>query len=68
MDEIRILLVEDEKKIADSLKKGLSEQNYDVQVAYDGMEGKKLFESQKFDLVILDINLPDLNGYSLFKR
>jgi DNA-binding response OmpR family regulator len=47
-DEIRILLVEDEKKIADSLKKGLSEQNYMVQVAYDGIEGKKIFESQKF--------------------
>ena len=68
MDEIRILLVEDEKKIADSLKKGLSEQNYQVQVAYDGIEGKKLFETQKFDLVILDINLPGLNGYSLCKK
>lgn len=68
MDEIRILLVEDEKKIADALKKGLSEQNYLVQVAYDGIEGKKLFESHKFDLVILDINLPGLNGYSLCKK
>jgi len=68
MDEIKILLVEDEKKIADSLKKGLSEQNYQVQVAYDGIEGKKLFETQKFDLVILDINLPGLNGYSLCKK
>ena len=68
MDDIRILLVEDEKKIADSLKKGLSEQNYEVQAAYDGIEGKKLFESQKFDLVILDINLPGINGYALCKK
>jgi len=68
MEEIRILLVEDEKKIADSLKKGLSEQNYNVQVAYDGIEGKKQFEAQPFDLVILDINLPGLNGYSLCKK
>ena len=68
MDEIRILLVEDEKKIADSLKKGLSEQNYHVEVAYDGIEGKKLFESRKFDLVILDINLPGHNGYTLCKK
>jgi len=68
MDEIRILLVEDEKKIADSLKKGLSEQNYYVQVAYDGIEGKKLFESDNFQLVILDINLPLLNGISLCKK
>jgi two-component system, OmpR family, copper resistance phosphate regulon response regulator CusR len=68
MEEIRILLVEDEKKIADSLKKGLSEQNYNVEVAYDGLEGKRIFESQLFDLVILDINLPALNGYSLCKK
>ncbi|RYF97148.1 MAG: response regulator transcription factor [Chitinophagaceae bacterium] len=68
MDDIRILLVEDEKKIADALKKGLSEQNYDVQVAYDGTEGRRQFESQPFDLVILDINLPGLNGYSLCKK
>ena len=37
MEDIRILLVEDEKKIADSLKKGLSEQSYEVQLAYDGL-------------------------------
>lgn len=68
MDEIRILLVEDEKKIADSLKKGLTEQNFHVEVAYDGLEGKRQFEAQQFDLVILDINLPGLNGYSLCKK
>src|SRR5688500_15405261 len=68
MYEIRILLEEDEKKIADSLKKGLTEQNYLVQVAYDGIEGKKLLESHKFDLVILDINLPGINGYALCKK
>jgi len=68
MDEIRILLVEDEKKIADALKKGLTEQNFRVEVAYDGLEGKKQFESHPFDLVILDINLPNLNGYSLCKK
>lgn len=68
MDDIRILLVEDEKKIADSLKKGLSEQNYEVQVAYDGNEGRRQFESNPFDLVILDINLPGMNGYALCKK
>jgi DNA-binding response OmpR family regulator len=68
MSEIRILLVEDEKKIADSLKKGLTEQNYNVDVAYDGVEGRKQFESHPYDLVILDINLPGLNGYSLCKK
>ena len=68
MDEISILLVEDEKKIADSLRKGLSEQNFDVTVAYDGLEGKRQFENHSFDLIILDINLPGLNGYLLCKK
>jgi two-component system, OmpR family, copper resistance phosphate regulon response regulator CusR len=68
MEEIKILLVEDERKIAESLKKGLSEQNYHVEVAYDGLIGKKLFETYPFDLIILDINLPGLNGYELCKQ
>jgi len=68
MEEIKILLVEDERKIADSLKKGLTEQNYSVEVAYDGLSGRKLFENDYFDLVILDINLPGMNGYDLCKK
>ncbi|MDR3716196.1 MAG: response regulator transcription factor [Puia sp.] len=63
--EIKILLVEDEKKIAEALRKGLSEQHYAVDVAYDGMIGKKLFDSNTYDLAILDINLPLMNGYEL---
>ncbi len=63
--EIKILLVEDEKKIAEALRKGLSEQHYAVDVAYDGMIGKKLFDSNSYDLAILDINLPLMNGYEL---
>jgi two-component system copper resistance phosphate regulon response regulator CusR len=65
MDEIKILLVEDEKKIASALKKGLEEQGYYVIVAYDGTIGEKVFLNYKFDLVILDINLPGINGYEL---
>jgi two-component system, OmpR family, copper resistance phosphate regulon response regulator CusR len=68
MDEIKILLVEDEKKIAESLKKGLTEQHYYVEIAFDGLIGKKLFETHPFDLVILDINLPGMNGYELCKE
>ncbi len=68
MDGTRILLVEDEKKIADALKKGLTENQYDVEVAYDGLAGKDLFNSQSFDLAILDINLPGMNGYDLCKE
>jgi two-component system, OmpR family, copper resistance phosphate regulon response regulator CusR len=68
MEDARILLVEDERKIADSLKKGLTENQYEVEVAYDGLMGKKLFNSYPFDLAILDINLPGLNGYELCKE
>lgn len=67
MDEIKILLVEDEKKLADAISKGLSEQNYFVETAYDGNIGLRLFNSGKFDLVITDINLPGINGYELCK-
>lgn len=65
---MNILIVEDEKKIADSLHKGLGELDYDVEVAYDGRIGEKLFNQQPFDLVILDINLPGINGLELCTR
>ncbi|MFT3826686.1 MAG: response regulator transcription factor [Chitinophagaceae bacterium] len=68
MEEVKILLVEDEKKIAEALKKGLMEQQYYVEAAFDGLIGKKLFETYPFDLVILDINLPGMNGYELCKE
>jgi two-component system, OmpR family, copper resistance phosphate regulon response regulator CusR len=64
-DELHILLVEDEKKIADILRKGLGEQQFHVDVAYDGLIGKKMFDAHAFDLIILDINLPGMNGYEL---
>ena len=68
MDERRILIVEDEVKIADTLKFGLSENGYYVEVAYDGTIGLRLFESHNFDLVVLDINLPGINGFELCKK
>lgn len=67
MDERKILLVEDEKKIADTLKLGLSENGYEVEIAYDGTLGLKLYENFSFDLVVLDINIPGINGYELCK-
>jgi two-component system copper resistance phosphate regulon response regulator CusR len=65
---MHILIVEDEKKITESLKKGLEELGYEVSVAYDGRIGEKLFMQNKFDLVILDINLPGINGLELCSR
>ncbi|TDO27966.1 response regulator transcription factor [Sediminibacterium goheungense] len=66
-DERKLLIVEDEKKIATTLKKGLSENGYHVDVAFDGLIGKRLFDSNDYDLVILDINLPGMNGFDLCK-
>jgi len=68
MDQRKILLVEDEQKIADALKMGLTENGYNVETAYDGNIGWKLFEQCSFDLIILDINLPGITGYELCKR
>ncbi|MGN6351824.1 MAG: response regulator transcription factor [Parafilimonas sp.] len=65
--ERKILIVEDEKKIADTLKFGLDEIGFSVEVAYDGKLGYHLFCAKEFDLIILDINLPGMNGYDLCK-
>lgn len=67
MEERKILLVEDEQKIADVLKFGLWENGYDVDVAYDGITGLKYFEEHSYNLIVLDINLPGINGYELCK-
>ena len=67
MEERKILIVEDERKIADTLKFGLIEKGYFVEVAYDGTIGYRLFKSHCYNLVILDINLPGINGFDLCK-
>jgi DNA-binding response OmpR family regulator len=67
MEARKILIVEDEKKIADTIKFGLSEYGFHVDVAYDGTLGYHLFNAQDFNLVVLDINLPGMNGYDLCK-
>ena len=67
MEERKILIIEDEQKIADTLKFGLSENGFFVKVAYDGNMGFRLFKTQDFDIVLLDINLPGMNGYEVCK-
>ena len=59
--------MEDEQRIADTLRFGLKEQGFEVEVAYDGTLGYKLFQSLAFNLIVLDINLPGINGYELCK-
>lgn len=68
MEASKILLVEDEKKIADTLRVGLVEQGFDATVAYDGLAGLKAFREEAFDLAVLDINLPGVSGYQLCKE
>lgn len=60
-----ILIVEDEIRLAEVMKKQLEENGFVIDIAYDGYIGKQKIENGKFDLVILDINLPLINGYDL---
>lgn len=62
---IKILIVEDEKRVADLLKIGLEENGYQAMVAYDGEMGLRLFHSNSFQLVISDVILPKMNGFEL---
>lgn len=63
-----ILIVEDEKRVADLLRAGLEEAGYRTLVAYDGAMGLRLFQSDKADLVISDIVLPKLDGFELCRE
>ncbi len=65
MEPEKILVIEDETKIANSLRSGLIENDYVVDVAYAGDEGLKFFKENNYSLIILDINLPVINGYEL---
>lgn len=65
---MRILLVEDERRLATVVKKGLTEEGFAVDVAYDGEEGQYLAESEEYDLIILDIMLPKVDGLTLCKK
>jgi two-component system, OmpR family, copper resistance phosphate regulon response regulator CusR len=64
---MKILLVEDEPKVAAFLKQGLEEQNYEVDVAYDGQMGARLGINNHYDIMILDLILPYMNGLELCK-
>ena len=61
----RILVVEDEKSINDLIEMNLTEAGYICECAYDGLQAADILERESFDLVLLDIMLPDVNGYEL---
>jgi DNA-binding response OmpR family regulator len=62
---MKILIVEDEPKLASYIQKGLEEQAYEVEVAYDGLMGKRLASANHYDVIIMDVNLPKMNGFDL---
>src|SRR5881409_404278 len=64
---MRLLVVEDEKKVASALQQGLQAKNYEVTVAHTGEEGFFLVNAQAFDLLILDLMLPGRNGLEILR-
>lgn len=65
---MKILLVEDEKKVANLIKKGFEEEGLSVDVAEDGNKALDFISSTDYDLIILDIMLPGKDGYEVLKE
>ena len=65
---MRILVVEDEKKVAGFIKKGMEEETYAVDIAEDGEEGLAMAEINQYDLIILDLMLPKMDGLEVLDR
>ena len=60
-----ILIIEDDLRIAQNISKGLQEKGFETEIAFDGKIGLKMALSNDFDLILLDLNLPVLNGYEV---
>jgi DNA-binding response OmpR family regulator len=65
---MRILVVEDEHRIANSIKKGLEQERYAVDVSYTGTDGYDLASTEDYDLIILDLMLPGMDGLAICKE
>jgi DNA-binding response OmpR family regulator len=63
-----VLVVEDENRMAELLKKGLEEEGHSVAVAHDGRDGLAMAQAQSFDAIVLDIMLPGIDGYEVTRR
>ena len=64
---MRVLIVEDEKKMGDYLRQGLTENGFVVDLARDGMDGQHLALTEEYDLIILDVMLPGIDGWQVMK-
>lgn len=65
---MKVLLVEDEAKVANFISKGLQEEGYNVDVAYDGKKGLELLKEFNYDIVLLDLMIPEVDGFQLLKN
>lgn len=65
---MKVLIIEDEQRVANLIKKGLEEQQYIAELAMDGMAGKKMALGNEYDVIIMDIMLPYINGLDLCKQ
>jgi heavy metal response regulator len=65
---MRILVVEDEKKVANFIKRGLEEEEFTVDIAYDGEEGIRMAANMGYDLILMDVMLPKKDGLSAIKE
>ncbi len=65
---MRVLIIEDEKNLANILKKGLEENSFTVELSFDGEEGLYMAETFPYDAVILDIMLPKVDGFTIMDR
>ncbi len=65
---MRILVVEDEHRIANTIKKGLEQERHAVDVAYTGSEGYDLASTEEYDVMILDLMLPEMDGLTITKK
>ena len=68
MSSFKILIVEDELKVASFVKKGLEENDFEADIAFDGLMGLKMTQQTHYHLIILDINLPVMNGFEVCKE
>lgn len=63
-----ILIVEDDRRIAQNIYRGLTAESFEAEIAYDGITGKQMALDKKFDLVLLDVNLPGMKGYEVCQQ
>ncbi|TET48757.1 MAG: response regulator transcription factor, partial [Actinomycetota bacterium] len=65
---MKLLIIEDEKQVADNLKEGLEQHRYSVDIAYNGEDGYCLTREFDYDIILLDLMLPDIDGGDLCRK